>query len=142
MCFSQFTEQEKKLMEATTEFQQKVNAFLKISQFRDWLLKTSLTGCFCPLLGLHNDITRKLTWNITIWRSARRWTSRWPPSKQSWSPSNWRQFGTSQVNVQSNLMDSIDRWELVKRLSPDDFCSTATVFSCLAIALGVYRFWR
>lgn len=29
------------------------------------------------------EITRKLTWNMTIWRSARRWTSRWPPLKRS-----------------------------------------------------------
>lgn len=36
----------------------------------------------------------------------------------------------------------IDGMDLVTHPSPDVCYSAATVFSCLAIALGVYRFWR
>lgn len=82
--FSQFTEQERKLIEATTEFHQKVNGLVKISQPLYWLTLTPdwLVASDHCLLLLY-DINRKLTLNMTIWRSARRWTSRWPPLKHS-----------------------------------------------------------
>ncbi|KAE8287795.1 Coiled-coil domain-containing protein 90B, mitochondrial Precursor [Larimichthys crocea] len=63
--------------------------------------------------GLVDDITRKPTWNTTTWRSARRWTA-----------------GGFTQNC-----PGVSQMETIRYLA-------ATVFSCLAIALGVYRFWR
>lgn len=104
----QFTEQEKKLMEATTEFHQKVNGPNKTDHQRAQIIIISvcwrtndpvpwLVVIFFPSLG--DDIIRSQTWNTTTWRSTRRWTSRWLHSKPSWSPSNWRRSATSQVST-------------------------------------------
>lgn len=83
-------------MEATSEFHQKVNG---LSSITSCLLTERLSGQFTDWLWLDDDITRKLTWNMTTWRSTRRWISRWPRSEPSWSRWSWRRFATSQVNV-------------------------------------------
>lgn len=141
-------------MEATTEFHQRVNT---LNNTATLLKEHRLTGSVHWLvvfgLCLGDDITRKPTWNTTTWRSTRRWTCRWPRSKPSWSLSSWRPFATSQVNVLHLLHRQND--SSVSHSWLDDQCwgrvwlkrsllcsSPATVFSCLAIALGVYRLWR
>ena len=101
----QFTEQETKLMQATSEFHHKVtrlwnNPTTVILQMIpdcdtpalccDWL-------CWMMTSSYVSPVPRKLTWKTTTWRSTRRSTSRWPHSKPCWSPWNWRRSDTWQV---------------------------------------------
>lgn len=143
-------------MEATTDFHHKVHCSVKILSLESTINVCLLIGYCCFFnLCLDDTIIRSQIWSTTTWRSTRRWTSKWLRLKPSWSPSNWRRCAISQVSTTRALYfiqemgfhPTGEHWRSERGLEVSKvwcflFSVAATVFSCLAIALGVYRLWR